>query len=174
MGTIVRPRDTAFGPVTHRPRTPETEEAQRKQAEAQRAAEERMTPEVREARQKMVANVDRTGKYVDAVRDWVAKGAGSQHVLSPQQVIESSRPRPAEFGMAAAEFELAQHLHRAGHGLDAVEHFKRAHRLDPTNWSYLRQALAVADREWGNVYGTDMLSELVVVGPETFYLPLEL
>ena len=76
--------------------------------------------------------------------------------------------------MASAEFELAQHLHRAGFGLDAVPHFKDAHRLDPTNWSYLRQALAVADPAWGQVYDRDMMSELAVVGAETFYPALDL
>jgi Flp pilus assembly protein TadD len=174
-GTIVRPRDVAFGPPrAERPATPADEEARRQQAEARRAAEERMTPEAREAMQKMTANTDRSGKYVDAVRDWVAKGADSEFVLSPAQVIEHSRERPVEFGMAAAEFELAQHLHRAGQGLDAVPHFKEAHRLDPTNWTYLRQALNVADKEWGNVYGSDMMTEVARVGAETFYLPLEM
>ena len=77
--------------------------------------------------------------------------------------------------MAAAEFELAQHLHRAGFGLDVVPHFKEAHRLDPTNWSYLRQALAVVDPAWGPVYERgDMMSELAVLGTESFYPPLDL
>ena len=133
-----------------------------------------MTPEQRDTQQKMMAGIDRTGRYVEAVRDWAANGSSSQFVLPPAEVIDRSRPRPAEFGMASAEFELAQHLHRAGFGLDAVPHFKEAHRLDPTNWSYLRQALAVADPEWGQVYDRDVMTELSVVGPETFYPPLNL
>ena len=176
-GTIVRPADVAFGPRVERPPTEQAaanEDARRKQMEQMRAAEAEMAPERREAWQKMFANIDRNGRYPDAVRDWVAKGADSQYALSPAEVVERSRPRPMEFAMASAEFELAQHLHRAGHGLDAVPHFKEAHRLDPANWSYLRQALAVADRAWGKVYDRDMMSEVFAVGPETFYLPLEL
>lgn len=176
-GTIVRPADVAFGPHVERPRNEQAaanDDAQRRQMEQMRAAEAEMTPEQREARQKMFANIDRSGRYPEAVSDWVAKGAASHYALSPTQVVERSRPRPAEFAMASAEFELAQHLHRTGQGLDAVAHFKSAHRLDPTNWSYLRQALAVADPKWGKVYDQDMMSEVLAVGPETFYLPLEL
>ena len=94
---------------------------------------------------------------------------------SPEaEVIERSRPRPPEFGLAAAHFELAQHLHRAGFPLDAVPHFQEAHRLDPTNWSYHREALSLVDPEWGQVYERDMLSEVEAVGPETFYPALDM
>jgi hypothetical protein len=176
-GMIVRPSDVAFGPPRQQgvAGAPPDEDGQRRQDEAMDAALQRMTPEQRQAAQKMFSAIDRSGRYVDAVRDWVAKGADSQYVLSPDEVVQRSRPRPAEFGMAAAEFELAQYLQRAGFGRDAVPHFAEAHRLDPGSWTYFRQALAVADRDWGQVYERgDVMSELAVVGPETFYLPLDL
>jgi hypothetical protein len=176
-GTIVRPSDVAFGPSRRDgvAGAPPDQEGQRQQNDAMNAALQRMTPEQRQAAQRMFSRIDRSGRYVDAVRDWVAKGSASQYVLAADEVIQRSRPRPAEFGMAAAEFELAQHLHRAGFGRDAVAHFKEAHRLDPANWSYFRQALAVADADWGQVYERgDVMSELAVVGPETFYPPLDL
>jgi hypothetical protein len=134
----------------------------------------RWTDVQREALHGMLVNVDRSGRYPTAVRDWVARGAASQYALTPSEVVERSRSRPMEFAMASAEFELAQHLHRAGHGRDAVPHFAEAHRLDPENWSYLRQAVAVADQAWGKVYDADMMSEVSAVGPETFYPPLDL
>ena len=171
-GVIVRPSDVAFGPRRAAPAV--DDENRRRQQDAMRAARERMTPEQRATSQKMMASVDRSGRYVDAVRDWAANGAASRYVLPAGEVVERSRPRPVEFGLAAAEFELAQYLHRAGFGLDAVPHFKQAHRLDPANWSYLRQALALADRDWGRVYERDVLSELAVVGTDTFYPPLDL
>jgi hypothetical protein len=176
-GTIVRPADVAFGPRLDPPPGSAADanaEAQRAQMAAMREAEAEMTPEQRESRQKMFSSIDRSGRYVEAVRDWVTNGAESNFVLSAADVVERSRPRPMDFALASAEFELAQHLHRSGHGLDAVAHFKEAHRLDPTNWSYHRQALAVADPAWDNAYDRDMMSEVLKVGPETFYLPLEL
>ena len=75
--------------------------------------------------------------------------------------------------MAAADFEISTCI-GAAFGPDAVIHFTEAHRLDPTNWSYLRQALAVADPGWGQVYERNMLSEIAVIGVETFYPPLDL
>ena len=115
-----------------------------------------------------------TDRYAAAIRDWAANGSESVYVLSPDEVIERSRPRPTEFGLAAAHFELAQHLHRTGSPLDAVPHFQEAHRLDPTNWSYHREALSLVDPSWGQVYERDMLSEVAAVGPETFYPPLDM
>ncbi|MGE3835022.1 MAG: ResA-like WAxxUGC motif-containing protein, partial [Acidimicrobiia bacterium] len=109
-----------------------------------------------------------------AVRDWAAKGAGSRFVLPAAEVIARSRPQPAGAAGAAAEFELAQHLHRAGHKLDAVAHFREAHRLDPENWSYARQAYALVDESMGDPNGTDLLTEVGRVGPETFYPSLDL
>jgi hypothetical protein len=183
----VRPSDVAFGPrqangPTAVPAQPqETEEERAKRVAEREAREAALSPEeraerdkAREARRRMLDNIDTTGKYVAAVRDWVSKGADSQYVLGPDEVIERSRPRPVEFGLAAAHFELAQHLHRSGHGRDAVVHFKEAHRLDPANWSYLRQAMAIADPSWVDDYGYDMMSEIAQVGADTFYLPLEL
>ena len=77
--------------------------------------------------------------------------------------------------MAAAEYELGQYLHRAGHKLDAVPHFEEAHRLDPMNWSYPRNAYAIVDpEEMGNPYGTDLLAEVARVGPESFYPDLDI
>ena len=89
-------------------------------------------------------------------------------MLSEAEVIERSWPRPTEFGLAAAHFEFAQHLHRTGDARDAVAHFAEAHRLDPTNWSYHREALSLVDPKWGAVYKRDMLSEVESVGIDTF------
>ena len=122
----------------------------------------------------MTAQVDRTGRYTDALRDWVANGANSRFVLSPEEVVGGSRPRPPEFGLAAAHFELGNHLHRTGFPLDAVQHFQEAHRLDPENWSYPRDAMSLVDPSWGKVYDRDLLSEVAEVGPETFYPVLDL
>ena len=53
-------------------------------------------------------------------------------------------PRPAEHAEAAACFELGQHLWRAGDRRRAVPWFREAHRLDPENWTYKRQAWTFA------------------------------
>jgi hypothetical protein len=78
--------------------------------------------------------------YVAALRDWAAKGQDSVWALAPEEVVARSTPRSADAARAAAHFELAQHLHRRGDADAAVGHFRQAHRLQPENWTYKRQA----------------------------------
>ena len=114
-------------------------------------------------------------KYVAALRDWVANGAGSRFALTPEEVIQRSRPRPAE-ATAAAEFELAQHLHRMGRPEAAVAHFRAASRLQPDNWTYKRQAwnLLPAGQSSLDVYGGDWLTDVRKIGAENYYAPLDM
>ncbi len=159
-GMIVRPAEVAFSPRD------DTGSAQMETFAAT------LPPEQRQVLQGMMANVTATDRYTAAIRDWVALGTGSRWVLSADEVVARSRPRPVEAALAAAHFDLGQHLHRAGFGSDAVAHFLEAHRLDPENWSYLRDASSIVDPAWGPVYGRDLLSEVAVIGAESFYPPL--
>ena len=84
-----------------------------------------------------------------ALKDWAANGADSRFALTPDEVVARSQPRPPEHAEAAAAFELAQHLHRSGARDDAVRWFRRAHELDPGNWTYKRQAWTLATTEPG-------------------------
>lgn len=111
-------------------------------------------------------------RYVDALRDWVAHGPDSALAMTPDEVVAASRPRPLDHSLAAAHFELGQHLWRSGHHDDAVEHFRQAHEHDPGNWTYKRQAWQFVSPVLQNardVYGTDWASEVAAVGPENYY-----
>jgi len=116
------------------------------------------------------------GRYVAALRDWVELGPASRYRLTPDQVVERSRPRPPEVALAAAHFELAQYLHRAGDPEAAVPHFREAHRLQPENWTYKRQAWSLVRRDQGpsSEYDSDWVSEVRRVGPDRYYEPLDL
>ena len=102
-GTIVRPAEIAFAPRGGRDEGQDQSSLIAQLPERQRRIIEKMTTNMRD-----------TDRYAAAVRDWAANGRASRYVLSEDEVIERSRPRPPEFGLAAAHFELAQHLHRAG------------------------------------------------------------
>lgn len=79
--------------------------------------------------------------YSDRIRDWVANGAHSEYVMSPDAVIEASHPRPPEVSEAAAHFNLAKHLWAAGgFGERVFHHLAEAHTLQPENITYKRQA----------------------------------
>jgi hypothetical protein len=162
-GCIVRPAEVAFAP-----RQPHGDGQDQSSLIAQLPERQRKIIE------EMTANISDTDRYAAAARDWADNDRESRYVLSESEVIERSRPRPPAFGLAAAHFELAQHLHRAGCPRDAVPHFREAHRLDPTNWSYYREALSLVDPTWEQAYERDMLSEVDAVGAETFYPPLDM
>jgi hypothetical protein len=79
--------------------------------------------------------------YGDRIRDWVQRGADSEWVMSPEEVVASSHPRTAAVSEAAAHFALAQHFwHTEGFSARALRHFERAHTLQPDNITYKRQA----------------------------------
>lgn len=115
-------------------------------------------------------------RYATALRDWVANGSASRYALTPGEVVARSRPRPSEEALAAAHFELGQHLHRAGHGEDAVPHFREAHRLHPANWTYKRQAWSFVDvwQKPSDVYEGDWVGDVRAIGAENYYPALDL
>jgi tetratricopeptide (TPR) repeat protein len=110
-------------------------------------------------------------RYLQALRDWAAKGQHSRFALEPEDVVKRSTPRPAEVSRAAANFELGQHLHRLGEFKAAVPYFKQAHRLQPENWTYKRQAWVFAHPLQGpsEDYDTDWLTEVRRIGAENYY-----
>ena len=128
--------------------------------------------------------------YVNALRDWVQRGPESPDALAPDEVVARSGRRDRPAAEAAAHFALAQHLWREGRTDAAVGHFKQAHRLQPENFSYKRQAWSLAspgtgafERFWqGPVegredewpYESDWLSEVREMGAENYYPPLQL
>lgn len=78
--------------------------------------------------------------YRSAILDWAANGSDSPYALSPAEVVEHSHPRGHDEAEAAANFELGQHLfHTVGKDA-AVPFWRRAHALDPDNWTFKRQA----------------------------------
>ena len=137
-GVIVRPAEPGWPPPTRRPdvRGPA------------RPASQDVSSRPAEARPRtFLSGGQNRAAYPDAIRDWVANGRSSAFVMTPEQVVARSTPRPVEVSEAAAEFELANHLWRAGERELAVVHFNRCHRLQPENWTYKRQAYSTVSAE---------------------------
>jgi hypothetical protein len=114
--------------------------------------------------------------YVRAVRDWVAHGAASRYALSAEEVVRRSQPRSRDVATAAAAFELGQTLHRRGHPDEAVRWFREAHRLQPGNWTYKRQAWSLVDPLQGPTeqYEGHWAKDIKEIGAENYYPPLDL
>jgi len=113
-------------------------------------------------------------RYVGALRDWVKSGSESRFALAPHEVVRRSRPRPVEEATAAAHFALGQALHSRGERAAAIQHFREAHRMQPTNWTYRRDAWSLAGSEREVVYGTNWVDEVKREGVENYYPTLEL
>ena len=115
-------------------------------------------------------------RYAAALRDWVAKGDASRFALKPDELRARGGGRSREEAEAAAHFELGSHLIGSGRAEAAIPHFRSAHRLQPDNWTYQRQAWSLARTDQGptDVYDSDFLSEVRRVGAENFYRPLDM
>ena len=119
--------------------------------------------------------------YRAAIVDWAEKGADSEYALSPDEVVARSRPRPADHAEAAAAIELAQHLWREGDRDAAVGWFRRAHELQPDNWTYKRQAWTFATTNEGepsdllqgpnDLFEGNWLDDVRAAGAENYYEP---
>jgi len=124
---------------------------------------------VRDEIKRMHINPER---YLAMIQDWVANGAASQYALSAEEVIARSQPRSPDTARAAAHFELGQHLHRHGDHDAAVDHWRQAHRLDPANWTYKRQAwnLETGDTvTQSSAYEGSWLADVQAIGAEHYY-----
>ena len=115
--------------------------------------------------------------YLDALRDWVQNGERSRYALSPDEVISRSGERDIDGSRAAASFELAQYLQRAGHHRDAARWFREAHRLQPDNWTYKRQAWNFEDpvrQGHTDAYDSSWIEDVKKMGAENYYPAVDL
>lgn len=158
---IVRPAEPAF--------TPAAEPAEPAQLTQRPSDTANVPPEHLPLYSVIIDAIGDPDRYVAAARDWVTNGAASRFAMSEQQVLDASRSRSPEHALAAAEFELGQHLHRTGEGEAADRHFRRAHELDPDNWSWFRQAASLGAENIPRV-----MAEVADLGAETFYPRLEM
>ncbi len=113
-----------------------------------------------------------SAKYIDAIRDWAARGAKSIYALSEDELKARLRPVNDDRLQADAEFALGEFLFKQGKGADAIPHFKEAQRLDPDNWNYKRQAWALSDAD--RDYGTNFRKEVQKLNGKPYYEPHKL
>ena len=107
--------------------------------------------------------------YVNALKDWAAKGDKSQFVMNEEQLHERLAANDPKIARSAAEFGLGEQLYKAGHLNEAIPHFKEAQRLNPKSWNYKRQAWALSDAK--RDYGTTFKDEVDKIGGSKLYYP---
>lgn len=110
--------------------------------------------------------------YLEAIRDWVAKGDRSMFVMSEDELKKQIAEQNPEWALAAAEFGLAEYLYHSGQSAASIQHYKEAQRLNPDNWNYKRQAWALTDAE--RDYGTTFMKEVQKLNGKPYYAPRRL
>lgn len=110
-----------------------------------------------------------TERYLNALRDWAAKGSASGYVLSAEEAQARLRQPATEDAQATVHFRLGAYLVQQGHAAEAVAHFKQAHALKPENWNMKRQAFNLGNPEQD--YGTTMQQETQI---RPSYVPLDM
>jgi hypothetical protein len=116
-------------------------------------------PELASAQQRAPGGDERVPhqKYLNALRDWVKRGADSIYVRQRARVGAPEGAAAEAAAAAEASFRLGVYLHAQGHAAGAIPHFKHAHELRPENLNYKRQAWNLGDAQ--RDYGTTMQAE---------------
>jgi hypothetical protein len=90
-------------------------------------------------------------------------------------VLRRAQPRPVDEARAAAHFEAGEELHRSGDHAAAIPHWREAHRLHPTNWTYRRQAWEFEDpmrQGHTDAYDGSWFEDVKKIGAENYYPPV--
>ena len=105
--------------------------------------------------------------YINAIRDWAAKGDASQYALSPEEVRHRLQGPTDSDAKATANFRLGQYLYQQGHHQDAKRYFNEAQRLRPESWNFRRQRLEL--EAVGNASGPEFWAAVDALGNKSYY-----
>ena len=112
-------------------------------------------------------------RYLAMLVDWAERGAArSGFVLPPDEVVARSRARsmdwlPPRPTSSSVPTSTSPDITRA-----AVPHWREAHRLDPDNWTYKRQAWNLESGDTvtrTSAYEGSWLEDVLASGAEQYY-----
>ncbi|MCY4421568.1 MAG: hypothetical protein OXC06_00715 [Acidimicrobiaceae bacterium] len=109
--------------------------------------------------------------FADATRDWIERGAESEHVWSSSELAERLKPVDDDALLAEATFKLALHFEAAGDSERALRHFGAAQDLAPDNWNYMRQGWTHKGTVYATVQILRQTSILRKTSDRSFYDP---
>jgi hypothetical protein len=109
-------------------------------------------------------------RYVEGLRDWVAKGEKSVYAMTREKLAERLPKSDANLRLADAHFKLAVYLHEHDKTELAQKHWEEAQRLAPDDWNYHRQ-------DWSFRKGEAMkrwMQKFRALDGKPYYEPLDL
>ena len=109
--------------------------------------------------------------FAEATRDWIERGADSEHVWSSSELAERLKPVDDDTRLAEATFKLALHFEASGDSERALEHFDAAQQLAPDNWNYQRQGWNHKGKIYAGLKVLKRTSDLRKNTDKSFYDP---
>lgn len=150
-GAIVRPAEVPGATDAFRSMNLQTREMP-----AERAADGRARREV----------------YMNAVRDWIERGAASEHVLAPDEVRRRMRGVDRNASLAAAHFRIGVWLAQRGEREASQRALEEAVRLAPETWTFRRQKIVLSDPALtGQLASTPEFWQAVQALGDRYYYP---
>lgn len=110
--------------------------------------------------------------YLEAIKDWVARGGDSEHSLSAEEIRRRQPATDPAIAEAHARFRLGQHLEASGAAEAAQAQFAQASELHPESWAIWRQAADKLDN--GIAAGPAFSERLAALGDKHYYPPPEI
>jgi hypothetical protein len=116
--------------------------------------------------------------YLDAIRDWVAKGEASEYAFSEAEARAHFAQPDDLVREAHANFRLGQHLIAAGRAEEGREFIESAKRLHPDSWAMFREAAEKLESGpmAGIAGGADFAARLVerAAANKPYYAPIDI
>jgi hypothetical protein len=112
-----------------------------------------------------------TDEYRPAVRDWVLKGAASEHVWGAEKVASKIRRRTSDEALAEPTFKLGVYFFQQKNEALARQYWKRAQELFPDSWNFHRQDWTFTSE---GSSGKSFLEKRQNLGDKPYYAPLEI
>jgi hypothetical protein len=110
--------------------------------------------------------------YLDALRDWVAKGEASEFVSQGDDVRARQAQPDETIALANANFRLGQHLQRHGNAAEGIGFLREASRLRPESWNFWRQTADL--EEVGKSGGPEFWARVDALGDDHYYAPVDM
>jgi hypothetical protein len=130
----------------------------------------RATREMPEDAARLTAQARTT--YLDAIRDWVKRGAESEHAFGAEQARSHMPAITEESARAQAMFRLGQFLIRRGEREEGDRWLEEASRLHPNSWCIWRQRAGV--NEAGLAALPDFWERVDTLGDKRYYAPVDM
>ncbi|MSO80064.1 MAG: hypothetical protein EXQ97_00060 [Alphaproteobacteria bacterium] len=110
--------------------------------------------------------------YVDAIRDWVEKGAASRNAIDSGRERELMALLDDRIEEAHVQFRFAQALLRRGRESEAQGPVERARTLHPQSWTIWRQTSA--KNALGLASHAELFARIDATAPGGFYPPVDM